>query len=135
MKPEYRLPLLPVGAIFIPVGLFIYGWPAEYKVHWIVPIVGTGLIGVGNILVFFSIQTYLVDAFTFYAASALASNTIVRSIAGALLPLAAPRLYERLGYGWGNSLLAFIAILFLPVSFVILKYGEVLRMKYPIKNL
>ncbi|KAI3340179.1 cycloheximide resistance protein [Ustulina deusta] len=135
MKPEYRLPLLPVGAIFIPIGLFIYGWPAEYKVHWIVPIIGTGLIGVGNILVFFSIQTYLVDAFTFYAASALASNTIVRSIAGALLPLVAPRLYERLGYGWGNSLLAFIAILFLPVSFVILKYGEVLRMKYPIKNL
>ncbi|KAJ2968739.1 hypothetical protein NUW58_g10154 [Xylaria curta] len=78
MKPEYRLPLLPIGAIFIPAGLFIYGWTAEKKVHWIVPIIGTAFGGVGNILVFFSIQTYLVDAFTIYAASALASNTIIR---------------------------------------------------------
>ncbi|KAI0412499.1 cycloheximide resistance protein [Xylaria grammica] len=135
MKPEYRLPFLPIGAIFIPVGLFIYGWTAEKKVHWIVPIIGTAFGGLGNILVFFSIQTYLVDAFTVYAASALASNTIIRSVTGAVLPLAGLRLYEKLGYGWGNSLLGFIAILFLPVSFVILKYGEVLRRKYPINNL
>ncbi|KAI1271604.1 cycloheximide resistance protein [Xylaria sp. FL0933] len=135
MKPEYRLPLLPIGAVCIPVGLFIYGWTAQYKVHWIVPIIGTGFTGIGNILIFFSIQTYLVDAFTIYAASALASNTIIRSIAGGVLPLAGLRLYERLGYGWGNSLLAFIAIVFLPVSFILLKYGEGLRTKYPIKNL
>lgn len=135
MKPEYRLPLLPVGAIFIPIGLFLYGWTAEKKVHWIVPIIGTALGGIGNILVFFSIQTYLVDAFTIYAASALASNTIIRSVAGAVLPLAGLSLYDRLGYGWGNSLLAFIAILFLPVSFGILRYGELLRTRYPIKNL
>ncbi|KAI1314110.1 cycloheximide resistance protein [Xylaria venustula] len=135
MKPEYRLPLLPVGAICIPIGLFIYGWPAQYKVHWIVPIIGTGFTGIGNILIFFSIQTYLVDAFTVYAASALASNTIIRSIAGGVLPLAGLSLYERLGYGWGNSVLAFIAIVFLPVSFILLKYGENLRRKYPIKNL
>ncbi|TGJ84139.1 hypothetical protein E0Z10_g4621 [Xylaria hypoxylon] len=135
MKPEYRLPLLPIGAACTPIGLFIYGWTAQYKVHWIAPIIGTAIGGIGNILTFFSIQTYLVDAFTVYAASALASNTIIRSVAGAVLPLAGLRLYERLGYGWGNSLLAFIAILFLPVSFVILKYGEVLRTKYPIRNL
>ncbi|GAP84427.1 putative cycloheximide resistance protein [Rosellinia necatrix] len=135
MKPEYRLPLLPVGASLIPIGLFIYGWTAQNKVHWIVPIIGTAFGGVGNVLVFFCIQTYLVDAFTIYAASALASNTIIRSVAGAVLPLAGLRLYEKLGYGWGNSLLAFIAILFLPVSFFLLKYGEVLRTRYPIKNL
>lgn len=135
MKPEYRLPLLPFGAVFIPVGLFIYGWTSEKKIHWIVPIIGTGFVGIGNILVFFSIQTYLVDAFTIYAASALASNTIIRSVVGAILPLAGLSLYDKLGYGWGNSLLAFIAILFLPVSFVILRYGEQMRIKYQIKNL
>ncbi|KAI1736107.1 cycloheximide resistance protein [Xylaria scruposa] len=135
MKPEYRLPLLPLGAVCVPIGLFIYGWTAEKKVHWIVPIIGTAFGGIGNILVFFSIQTYLVDAFTIYAASALASNTIIRSVAGAVLPLAGLRLYDRLGYGWGNSLLGFIAILLIPVSFAILKYGEHLRTKYAIKNL
>ncbi|KAI1419092.1 cycloheximide resistance protein [Xylaria sp. FL1777] len=135
MKPEYRLPLLPVGSICIPIGLFIYGFTAQAKVHWIVPIIGTGFTGIGNILIFFSMQTYIVDAFTIYAASALASNIIIRSVGGAVLPLAGLRLYQKLGYGWGNGLLAFIAILFLPVSFLLLKYGEVLRKKYPIKNL
>jgi multidrug resistance protein len=40
MKPEYRLKHLPTGAIMLPVGLFIYGWTAEYKVHWMAPIIG-----------------------------------------------------------------------------------------------
>ncbi|KAI1809076.1 MFS general substrate transporter [Poronia punctata] len=135
MKPEYRLPLLPLGAAMIPVGLFIYGWSAQYRIHWIVPIIGTGFCGIGNILVFFCIQTYLVDAFTVYAASAIASNTIIRSVAGGVLPLAGLRLYDKLGLGWGNSLLGFIAVAFLPTSVIILKYGEQLRKTYVIKNL
>jgi multidrug resistance protein len=40
MKPEYRLAVLPVGSIFLPIGFFIYGWTAQYHVHWIVPIIG-----------------------------------------------------------------------------------------------
>ena len=47
MKPEYRLPLLWPGAITVPLGLFLYGWTAQYKVHWIVPILGTALLGAG----------------------------------------------------------------------------------------
>lgn len=52
MKPEYRLPPLKAGAILLPAGLFIYGWTAEYKVHWIAPIIGTAVIGVGNLIIF-----------------------------------------------------------------------------------
>jgi len=50
MKPEYRLQPLPVGAILLPVGFFIYGWTAEYHVHWIVPLLGTAIIGVANLM-------------------------------------------------------------------------------------
>ncbi|KAI2630174.1 bicyclomycin resistance protein [Hypomontagnella submonticulosa] len=135
MKPEYRLPLLPLGAILIPAGLFIYGWTAEYKVHWIAPIIGTAVLGIGNLIVFMTIQMYLVDAFTIYAASAIACNTIVRSLAGAVLPLAGLPMYSRLGIGWGNSLIAFIAIALFPVSLAIIKYGEFLRNRFVIKNL
>ncbi|KAI1857532.1 uncharacterized protein JN550_013165 [Neoarthrinium moseri] len=77
MKPEYRLPTLPLGAFMLPAGLFIYGWTAEYKVHWIVPIIGTGIIGAGNLIIFMAMQLYLVDAFTIYAASAIAANTVI----------------------------------------------------------
>ncbi|KAI0845339.1 bicyclomycin resistance protein [Daldinia vernicosa] len=135
MKPEYRLPLLPVGALLIPAGLFIYGWTAEYRVHWIVPIIGTAIVGIGNIIVFMVVQLYLVDAFTIYAASAIACNTIVRSLAGAVLPLAGLPMYDKLGIGWGNSTLGFIAVALFPVSLGIIKYGERLRNRFVIKNL
>jgi MFS family permease len=99
IKPEYRLQLLPYGAIIMPAGFFIYGWTAEKHVHWIVPIIGTMLIGIGNLLSFMAISLYLIDAFSIYAASALAANTVVRSSAGAVLPLAGLQMYARLGLG------------------------------------
>ncbi|KAI1371835.1 bicyclomycin resistance protein [Hypoxylon crocopeplum] len=135
MKPEYRLPLLPIGAVLIPAGLFIYGWTADYRVHWIAPIIGTAVVGIGNLVVFMAIQMYLVDAFTIYAASAIACNTVVRSLAGAVLPLAGLPMYSKLGIGWGNSLLGFIAVALFPVSVAIIKYGEYLRNRFVIKNL
>jgi hypothetical protein len=36
------------------------------------------------------ISTYLIDAYQLYAASALAASTVLRSLTGALLPLAGP---------------------------------------------
>jgi hypothetical protein len=47
LKPEYRLPLMIPGAFCIPACLFIYGWSSYYKVHWIVPIGATALLGFG----------------------------------------------------------------------------------------
>ncbi len=77
-----------------------------------------------------ALQMYLVDAFTMYAASALAANTVIRSIAGAVLPLCGLRMYTVLGMGWGNSLLGFIAAAMIPIPFLIIKYGEYLRKKF-----
>ena len=127
MKPEYRLPPLLPGSVFIPAGLFIYGWTAQYRVHYIVPMFGTLLIGIGNMTVFMCMTTYLVDAFTIYAASALAANTVIRSVMGALLPLAGLSMYGTLGLGWGNSLLGFVAVALLPVPWILQIYGERLR--------
>lgn len=54
MKPEHRLPLLVPGAFCVPVGLFIYGWTAQYHVFWFVPIFGTSFVGMGLIATFVS---------------------------------------------------------------------------------
>jgi MFS family permease len=126
-RPEDRLPLLFVGSFFVPAGLFWYGWTAEYHTHWIVPIIGTSLCGIGIIAVVLPVQMYLVDAYTLYAASAIAASTVVRSIFGVTVPLAGPALYERLGLGWGNSLLAFLALTTAPCSLLLIKYGERIR--------
>lgn len=135
IKPEYRLPPLKIGAFLLPAGLFIYGWTADFRVHWIAPIIGTAVIGVGNLVIFMSLQMYLVDSFTIYAASALAANAVVRSVAGAVLPLAGIAMYDRLGLGWGNSLLGFIAMLMLPAPWLFIRYGEYLRHRFEIKDL
>ena len=50
MKPEYRLPPLIPGAIAMPMGLFWYGWAAQEKAHWILPILGTMFVGLAMIV-------------------------------------------------------------------------------------
>ncbi|CAI7590657.1 unnamed protein product [Penicillium manginii] len=87
-EPEFRLPPSIPGSFLIPVGLFWYGWSAEMHVHWIMPIIGLGLIGFGMIASLLPFQAYLVDSFGKYAASAIAANTVFRSLVGAFLPLA-----------------------------------------------
>jgi hypothetical protein len=76
---------------------------------------------------------YLVDAYTRYAASAIAASRVLQSVVGAVLPLAGQPMYERLGLGWGNSVLGFIALVFIPVPWLFFKYGEALRTRYPVR--
>jgi hypothetical protein len=64
----------------------------------------------------------------------LATNTIVRSVAGAVLPLAGQQLYRTLGLGLGNSLLAFVALILVPIPWVLLVWGERLRNRFVIRN-
>ncbi|KAK2767080.1 hypothetical protein FQN54_006399 [Arachnomyces sp. PD_36] len=54
MKPEYRLPLMIYFAPAIPIGFFWYGWSAHAQVHWICPIIGSSLIGIGTVSVIVS---------------------------------------------------------------------------------
>ena len=127
MKPEDRLPPLVLGCCLVPVGLFWYGWAAEYKLHWFVTIAGTFFVGLGIYYVHLVTQVYLVDAYTLYAASAVSAELCIRCVFGAVVPLAGPDLYSNIGLGWGNSILGFIAVAFAPTSFFLLKYGERIR--------
>lgn len=59
---------------------------------------------------FQGIQTYTIDAYSRYAASAISTLNVLKSLTGFGFPLFAPVMYERLGNGWGNSLLAFLMV-------------------------
>ncbi|KAM0793991.1 fluconazole resistance protein [Usnea florida] len=113
--PEYRLPTMFLGVLLVPI------------VQWIMPIIGSGFVGAGMFAVFMPTQTYLVDAFTVYAASVTAASTVFRSLLGALLPLAGNSMYDALGLGWGTSVLAFIAVAFIPMPLILWKYGQQIR--------
>ncbi len=96
-KPEFRVPLMVVGSLLVPIGLFWYGWNAQAQTHWIMPNIGAAIFAAGSIMGFQGIQTYLVDAYTRYAASATAAGTVLRSLAGFGFPLFAPAIYNALG--------------------------------------
>lgn len=132
MKPEYRLPLMVYISPVMPIGFFWYGWSADQHAHWIVPILGTSIIGLGSLFVIIPAQIYLVDAFGPYAASALAANTILRSLFGTFLPLAGPYMYASLGLGWGNTLLGFLSLAFAPMPWLFYKYGEQMRKRWEV---
>ncbi|OCK73652.1 MFS general substrate transporter [Lepidopterella palustris CBS 459.81] len=132
-KAEHRLDIMAIGGFPLPVGLFWYGWSVQAHTHWIVPIIGTFFIGFGLLLTFMPANTYLVEVFTIHAASAMAACTVLRSLAAALLPLSSQKMYAAMGYGWGNSLLAFIALVMVPIPFLFIKYGERIRARSTLK--
>jgi hypothetical protein len=41
-----------IGTLLVPIGLFLYGWGAEKQLHWIVPIIGTAILGGAMMIVF-----------------------------------------------------------------------------------
>jgi predicted membrane protein len=92
----------------------------------------SGLIfGVGYQTIFISLLTYVTDAYRIYSASALASSVIMRSVAGALFPLAANPLYAKLGVSWGTSVLGFASLVCIPIPFALLYFGPWIRERSP----
>jgi len=130
LQPEERLPPTFVGAFCIPICLFWFGWASRPDVHWIVPIIGSTLFSIGAFLLFNSILNYLPDAYPEYAASVLAGNDLFRSSFGAGFPLFAGAMYSDLGIAWASSTLALLSIAFIPIPFLLYKFGPTLRNNY-----
>ena len=130
--PEMRIPALFFGSFFVPIGIFWYGWSAQAKLHWIMPIIGSGIFAFGMMTTFLPIQLYLVDSFQF-AASAVAAAAMFRSLLGFAFPLFGKQMFDAMGIGGGNSLLAGVAIV-LGIPFPVFLYykGAELRARNPL---
>jgi hypothetical protein len=99
--PEARLPPTFIGAFLMPISLFWYllqivsvngrfAWTSYPTLHWIGCILAGVPFGLAQILLFLSILNYIADCYLQYAASALAANSLLRSVLGATFPLWAP---------------------------------------------
>jgi hypothetical protein len=72
-------------------------------------------------------QAYVMDSYRKYIASASAASEFL-SLTGFAFPLFAPKMYGGLGYGWGNSLLAFLFLAIgVPAPLLLWRYGAKLR--------
>lgn len=127
-KPEFRAPYLIPGVILLPVGLVLYGWAAEHTVPWPVVDIGAAIFALGSIVVSQMLYAYQLDEFVEHGASANAATRVLSYLLGFAFPIFAPQLYEKLGYGWGNSMLSLIWIVFcFPLPVVLWLWGEKIR--------
>uniref|UniRef100_A0A8H7NQ59 Major facilitator superfamily (MFS) profile domain-containing protein n=1 Tax=Bionectria ochroleuca TaxID=29856 RepID=A0A8H7NQ59_BIOOC len=126
-EPEFRLPSAIAGSVLVPAGIFMFGWSCFPWVHWIVPVIGSGIFGAGVVLVFNGIFTFLVDAYPQSAASALAANAFVRCAFAAAFPLFGVQMYNKLNYHWASSLLAFLTVAMMPFPYLFFKFGKKIR--------
>ncbi|ROW02043.1 hypothetical protein VPNG_07665 [Cytospora leucostoma] len=131
-RPEFRIPPMAIGTILVPVGLLWWGWAGEARVHWIVPNLGSLVFATGVYICSGSVSVYTIDAYTQYAASAISTNLVLRSLTAALFPLFAPYMFDALGFGLGATALAGgFAVIGSAVVFVLWFYGERLRAHSP----
>jgi DHA1 family multidrug resistance protein-like MFS transporter len=129
IAPERQLPPACLGALALPVSLIWFGWTGNFvSVHWICPIISTMVFSVGGCLIFNCIFSYLTDAYPKYAASVLAGNDFMRSMFGAGFPLFASAMFHNLGVGWASTLLGCLTIVFVPIPFVLVRYGRRIRL-------
>ncbi|SJX62955.1 probable mfs-multidrug-resistance transporter [Sporisorium reilianum f. sp. reilianum] len=126
--PEERLWGSMVAGPILVLGAFWLGWTGNYpSVPWYVPGLALIPIGMSFTLVFISLLAYIVDCYTFYAASALAANTIIRSAVGAAFPLFTRSAYLGLGTNWASSLFGFVALVLTPFPYIFYVYGSKIR--------
>ncbi|KAF2203998.1 polyamine transporter 1 [Delitschia confertaspora ATCC 74209] len=113
---ESRLPPMILGCALVALGILSFGWAVRYHLHWIVPIIFSGLVGYGYVSIAISAWSYVVDAFGIYTASATAGTVLLRNAGAASLPLAGPSLVGKVGWGWGFSVLALLGLLTVPIT-------------------
>ncbi|CAO2655467.1 Nn.00g105310.m01.CDS01 [Neocucurbitaria sp. VM-36] len=129
LAPEYRIPVSFPGALIASIGFIIYGWTAEYVVHWIAVDIGIFVALFGIQYAGMTISAYTMDAYRDHTSSALAATQFLRSLSAFLFPLFAPKLYNAMGYGWGNTAVGLLALLFGLTPLVLWFWGAKLRLR------
>ncbi|KAI9760313.1 MAG: hypothetical protein M4579_001717 [Chaenotheca gracillima] len=128
--PEWRLPPVVIGGVSFALGLFWFGWTGyRADIHWIAPTLSGLLTGFGLLSIFLQSLNYLVDAYLMFAASAIAANTFLRSLAGACFPLFATYMFEGMGVQWASTLLGCFAFLLVPIPIIFIVYGHKIRQR------
>jgi DHA1 family multidrug resistance protein-like MFS transporter len=128
-SPERRLIPALFSSFLVPIGLFIFAWTGDGKIHWIVSCIGIVINMVGVFILFQCVFVYLPMVYPAYAGSLFAGNDTMRSTLAAAAILFSRPMFLGLGVGGGVSLLAGLTTLCIGGIFILFFYGEKLRAK------
>lgn len=113
-----------------PPGLLWFGWTGfRSDIHWIAPTLSGIATGFGLLTIFLQCLNYLIDAYLVFAASAIAANTFLRSLAGAGFPLFATQMINGMGVQWAGTLLGCLAFACVPMPVWFYLRGSKIREK------
>lgn len=127
--PEVRMYSCCIGAVVVPIGLFIYAWGAQSSVHPAVPIVGLTIFAAGVYPIYLGVFVIMSGIYGRYASSALAAQSCLRNVFAAVSPLWTPPMYHNLGAPYATTILACIAAALGTCPFVLLFFGPQIRAK------
>jgi MFS family permease len=127
--PETRLYGAMFGAIWLPIGLFMYSFTQYGYLPWIAPTISLAPIAFGVYFVFESTYSYTADCYGDSSSSAIAGQGLMRNTLGAVSPLFASQFFHGLGSQWAGLLLSLVGTLLSMIAFVMFKFGPTLRAK------
>lgn len=129
--PENRLWIAMVGAVALPVSLFWLGWTAFPSISPWSGLAAGLLFGFACVAIYIGFYMYVIDVYATYAASGLASTTVLRYVAAGAMVAPSIPMYERLGHQWTLTLFGIVAVIMGAIPFVFFRYGAILREKSP----
>ncbi|PSK56803.1 hypothetical protein B9Z65_6427 [Elsinoe australis] len=129
LPPEFRLHFAMYGSPAIPISIFWMGWTSDANISIWSPLAASTLFGFGILCVFISCYQYVIDSYEIYAASALASVTLIRYVAAGGMAVVGIPFYENMGVHYTLTILGCISCICVPVPYVFYKYGPAIRRK------
>lgn len=133
LEPEDKLFGFALGAPVLAVALWWFAWtiPPEVHTHWVVSMLA--LIPAGFALndITFTLQGYLADSYTIYAASAFAGGLLVRSLLIAVVLPFTHDMYTNITANAATSILAAVGTMFCVSPYILLRHGKAIRKASP----
>ncbi|OBT85854.1 hypothetical protein VE02_06087 [Pseudogymnoascus sp. 03VT05] len=126
-EPEMRLPSIVVSLITTPLGLVLFGVGIQYKLHWMCPTVGLGLLNFSIVQATNVSLVYTIDCYRPIAGEVTVTSMALKSCFGFLLSFYTNPWIEKVGYLNAYGTMAAISVAVLLCGIPLYIFGKKIR--------
>ncbi|KFY88795.1 hypothetical protein V498_06655 [Pseudogymnoascus sp. VKM F-4517 (FW-2822)] len=126
-EPEMRLPSIVVSLITTPLGLVLFGVGIQYKLHWMCPTVGLGLLNFSIVQATNVSLVYTIDCYRPIAGEVTVTSMALKSCFGFLLSFYTNPWIEKVGYLNAYGTMAGISVAVLLCGMPLYFFGKKIR--------
>lgn len=132
---QARLRMLPVLTVILMACCAGYGWSIQRQINIAAPLIMQILVGFVTISVMNSTQTLMIDLVPGQGSSITACNNLFRCGLTALLVSVIDLIIRSIGIGWTYVLFAGLAVLVLPMTWLLMRIGPKYRKQRVLRTL